>query len=212
MGLFFNRKNKKKNKQASIVKDDHIIEVKDRSGNLIGELNDTNYEDPYKNYDNPKFHRAEDEINLKADFSKRNYQLIERYEKRIEIGHKNENSYQIKQRIQAFDEFKNYCYNHSQGAKLYFQDMWEHCHNSKNECFSWREKLTEQYQTHKEKEELLKKIPEFVQLNPGIIRANLWLHFPDYEKSNVRAVTKDLINNQVIKQEKYKSKNVLYIN
>lgn len=39
--------------------------------------------------------------------------------------------------IKAYEDLKQFCYAKSKGGQIYFQDMWECCHNSKNPCFSY---------------------------------------------------------------------------
>jgi len=39
--------------------------------------------------------------------------------------------------ITAFKSFRSFCYKAGQGGRIYFQDMWEHCHNSRNPDFSY---------------------------------------------------------------------------
>jgi len=39
--------------------------------------------------------------------------------------------------IECFESLKRFCYKKSKGGIIYFQDMWEYCHNSKNSCFTY---------------------------------------------------------------------------
>lgn len=124
MGLFFNRKNK----NNVTVNDYQKTETSDISGHI------KEYDNPYKDYNNPKFHRTENEKELKSDFFRNNRDFIEDFEQHL-YSDKNDNSDDLKTRIEYFDEFKEMCYSSGEGGKLYFQDMWEHCHNSKNDAF-----------------------------------------------------------------------------
>lgn len=45
--------------------------------------------------------------------------------------------------IEAFNTFKDFCYKKGSGGKYYFQDMWEHLHNSRNKCFSYVDDIIE---------------------------------------------------------------------
>lgn len=39
--------------------------------------------------------------------------------------------------LSIYDDFKEFCYNHGRGGALYFNEMYEHCHNSKNPDFRY---------------------------------------------------------------------------
>lgn len=102
-----------------------------------------------KNSSNPKFNRTYEEDELSYEFSLEYSQDIDKLEKVIYegINFNKSNLNEIKQSIdkcnrsiQAYYELKRFCYK-SKGGKIYFQDMWEFCHNSKNNCFEYVEQL-----------------------------------------------------------------------
>lgn len=39
--------------------------------------------------------------------------------------------------LSIYDDFKAFCYNQGRGGALYFNEMYEHCHNSKNPDFRY---------------------------------------------------------------------------
>jgi len=45
--------------------------------------------------------------------------------------------------IEAFEAFRRFCYEDGRGGMIYFQDMWEHCFNSKNPDFSYIDSVIE---------------------------------------------------------------------
>lgn len=45
--------------------------------------------------------------------------------------------------INTFNECKKFCYGKGKGGTIYFQDMWEMCHNSKSPCFSYIDNIVE---------------------------------------------------------------------
>ena len=45
--------------------------------------------------------------------------------------------------IDAYEKCRNFCYSKGEGGKIYFQDMWECCHNSRNECFGYSDDIYE---------------------------------------------------------------------
>lgn len=115
-----------------------------------------------KNSSNPKFNRTFEEDELSFEFSQEYSQDIDKLEKVIYEGMNFDKSNldEIKQSIdkcnksiQAYYELKKFCYK-SRGGKIYFQDMWEFCHNSKNNCFEYVEQL---YNTKEYLQDLYKK-------------------------------------------------------
>lgn len=94
---------------------------------------------------NPKFHRSEKEEDLSFNFSQKWASAIQKYEDAIynetakvgTLDTVDKNIEQCQRAIDAFESFRNYCYKKSKGGQIYFEDMWEHCHNSKNPCFSY---------------------------------------------------------------------------
>ena len=45
--------------------------------------------------------------------------------------------------INSFEKCKKFCYGKGKGGTIYFQDMWEYCHNSKNQQFSYIDSFVE---------------------------------------------------------------------
>lgn len=43
----------------------------------------------------------------------------------------------LQEMIQQYYDFKNKCYKEGECHKKYFQNMWEHCHNSRNDDFEY---------------------------------------------------------------------------
>lgn len=105
----------------------------------------------YKNSPNPKFHRTELEKELSFQFYSKNMHTVEEYEERMYS-----NSLRIKNAtideqlkmdssaIKAYNELKKYCYK-TKGGTIYFQDMWEHCHNSNNPDFDYMDRVKDNY-------------------------------------------------------------------
>lgn len=94
---------------------------------------------------NPKFHRTFEEHNISFEFSQKYKKKIENIEKRIylskdNINPKNKLSILLailvcNKSIYYYNKLKTFCYNNN--GQIYFQDRWEYCHNSKNECFEY---------------------------------------------------------------------------
>lgn len=119
---------------------------------------------------NPKFHRTFDEEELSFNFSEKYYEQIQKMEDTIYnsvsvIGNTGKRwSKQASKQdvidkitlcdtaIKNFEKYKNFCYKKGKGGTIYFQDMWEYCHNTNNECFSYIDSILN---TKAELEELL---------------------------------------------------------
>lgn len=106
---------------------------------------------------NPKFHRTFDERKQSLEFSSQHSKIIKKYENKIYLNKEMNisNKFLIliailkcNISIHYYYKLKKFCYKNN--GEIYFQDMWEYCHNSKNECFEY---ITE---TKELKEKLLK--------------------------------------------------------
>ncbi len=45
----------------------------------------------------------------------------------------------LKQLIDLYEEYREYCYSKGTHYQKHFQDLWEHCHNSRNPDFDYIE-------------------------------------------------------------------------
>ena len=43
----------------------------------------------------------------------------------------------LEELVEYYYEFKDFCYQKDECFRKYFQDMWEHCHNSRNADFEY---------------------------------------------------------------------------
>ncbi|GAB6170746.1 hypothetical protein JCM15765_02240 [Paradesulfitobacterium aromaticivorans] len=171
---------------------------------------------------NPKFHRTEREEDLSFNFSQKWASAIQKYEDDIysetaKVGTLNsvdDNIEQCHKAIAAFEAFRNYCYKKSKGGQIYFDDMWEHCHNSKNHCFSYIQstkdylnELTENYDAYKvrfEKESQLDKILlDIISNDNGISQRKLYPLIPEVPQASIRKAVDELVKaGKVIKEKK----------
>lgn len=93
--------------------------------------------------------RTFEEDNLSFEFEEKHESTIKKYENLIykSINLKKSNLNEIKESIkilndsiQAYYDLKKYCYKYK-GGIIYFQDVWEHCHNTHNSDFAYVENL-----------------------------------------------------------------------
>ena len=160
-----------------------------------------NFQAEFENIENinPKFHRTEKEQDLSLQFSTNHFNEISNYENQLYDIVKLTNDFHLsineqiencKIAIKIWDEFKSFCYQTPSG-KLYFQDMWEYCHNSSNQQFEYIQQVKERLeylqnnpkeylkkqQTHHEYEDAIdnspKRILEIIKCNPGILQKDL---------------------------------------
>jgi hypothetical protein len=102
---------------------------------------------------NPVFHRSLHDEDLSFEFSEKYTEQISKLEKyiytdnfaitKLSVDELYEQIDTHETAIESFDELREFCYAHGKGGKIYFQDKWEYCHNSKNPCFSFKDTLTE---------------------------------------------------------------------
>ncbi len=119
-----------------------------------------NAKNRYNKSKNPKFHRSEKEQNISFRFYETHKSKIDFMEKEIynaeKFAHRFINKYERNQILfeelekecnllfKSYEDMKRYCYSVGRGGKIYFQDMWEYCHNDYNDCFEFI-KPTQEY-------------------------------------------------------------------
>lgn len=123
-----------------------IISIEDiNSLELSIPLHEENTEEIVEPIKNPKFFRSTKEEDLIDEFFLYHKSKIDDFEYFLSTSASSTYSSEeiddiisnLKTTIKIFYDFKDYCYSHGLGGCLYFQDMWEHCHNSQNPCFSY---------------------------------------------------------------------------
>lgn len=103
----------------------------------------------------------------------------------------------LQQAIEAFETTKQWHYNHSKGAKLYFQDFWEHLHNSKCSCFSWVDSVKNELEFQIQKRDSI--IPWIMENSKtGFIQTDIYKEFPENSKSELRNIIDELVIKSII--------------
>ena len=194
---------------------------------------------------NPKFHRTKKEENLSFNFSLKYSDEIQRFDDDIylqvsKIRKIDDIDVKIKQCQKAIDVFykaKTFCYNKGKGGTIYFQDMWEHLHNSKIPNFSYIDSVekellfmttnydiaNQQLKDKKLKNENRRLIKQFnkhidrfllelIEENNGILQTDVYPHFEEFYLPSTKRAIKNLSDNGSIVREKSGSTYKLFIN
>ena len=152
---------------------------------------------------NPKFNRTERENELSFQFSQNHSDKINDYENKlydavgnIYEGTKNQQIKNCERAINIYDKFKNYCYK-TKGGTIYFQDMWEYCHNSKNPCFSFiddtnkhlynlQNNIDDTYESFGISYDLAQQFENLLKNNSGIYQKDIYALLNSDKKSELR--------------------------
>lgn len=163
-----------------------------------------------KNSTNPKFHRTvnEDELSFRFINSK-NYNLalkeIDFFEK-VLLNEKSIKDLDIRIRLLQealvrYNKAKSICYK-TKGGTIWFQDMYEYCHNSKSGCFSFEDKINERIKYNQDIINALPVITEIISDNNGYYQKDL-KNILQIEETVIRQAVKYLVENgQLIKSKK----------
>lgn len=157
---------------------------------------------------NLKFHRSSKDEELSFNFANKYYEKISQFEEELyseqekihSIFNIDEKIKQCQKVINIFYKFKNFCYKKSKGGMIYFQDMWEYCHNSNSECFSYI-KDTEEYldfllkNYEKEKRRLEEEKEKQIQIQNYLGEHNPEIELLNLIKNNPGILQKDIYKN-----------------
>ena len=106
---------------------------------------------------------------------------------------------------------KEFCYSKGRGGKLYFRDMYERLHNSKNTCFSYEDMINNSIkgiiETKKIREQLLNLIKE----NDGILQRDIYSLLPSFEKDNILRCLRALVVENIVYKVKVSNTNELHL-
>lgn len=104
---------------------------------------------------NPKFHRTLEEEDLADEFSDKHSAILSKLEgnlykkvddipdlgvrklKKLTTEELEAIIQQYRDAISEYETLRNFCYRKEKGGAIYFEDRWEHLHNSKNPDFSY---------------------------------------------------------------------------
>lgn len=150
---------------------------------------------------NPKFHRTETEEELSFNFEMKygdkigsfEDEFITLYQKASQSNNLTEKINMLKQASTAFEKAKKFCYSKGKGGTIYFQDMWEYCHNSSNTCFSYLDQIQRSLNDAiMERDTIIPGILHIIEENDGMLQKNIYKELPDINKADIQRVIRNL--------------------
>lgn len=178
----------------------------------------------HNNSPNPKFHRSEREEKLKHDFFCKYYQQNSKLDsledrllelRSIAMKEKNRDKKIIKlnEALECYDKIRKFCDSEGEGGKLYFEDMWEHCHNSSDPDFSYGNIMIElRNELINERELYIPQILNIISNNASILQKDLYVLVPSIKKYTVQKLLRELEHESKIIRTKKNGSYTLKIN
>ncbi len=170
---------------------------------------------------NPKFHRTNYEEELSFKFMMKYAKQLQAktdiflalYRKAYGINDLTEKINVLNKAIEAFENAKKFAYSKGKGGTIYFQDMWEHLHNSQNPCYSYLDLITNSINSAKRKRDIiLPSIINAIRSNEGILQKNLYCTLPDIDKIDIQNTLRELERDSKITRIKKGNSYELYLN
>jgi hypothetical protein len=117
----------------------------------------------------------------------------------------------LNQAITEYEKARSWFYR-TKGGMIYFQDYYEHLHNSKNPDFSYIAPVQDYLDYCLEKRDyIIPKILEVISAEDGILQKNIYQYIPDVGKSEIQQVIRDSENDNIISREKKSGTYILKI-
>lgn len=163
-----------------------------------------------QNSPNPKFHRTEHEKELSFRFIEKYSSQVAELEQAFETAYHNaynrtnidEKIEQLENTIRLYEKAKNFCYSKGKGGTLYFDDMWEHLHNSQHPDSSYITNACEQLENFKDIKMVV--IPQILKFaKDGFLQKDIYNKLDcDFSKSEVRKIIDCLVLDNLLIKEK----------
>jgi hypothetical protein len=178
----------------------------------------------HNNSPNPKFHRSEREEKLKHDFFCKYYQqnskldsledrLLELRSIAMKEKNRDEKIIKLNEALECYDKIRKFCDSEGEGGKLYFEDMWEHCHNSSDPDFSYGNTMIElRNELINERELYIPQILNIISNNASILQKDLYVLVPSIKKYTVQKLLRELEHESKIIRTKKNGSYTLKIN
>lgn len=159
---------------------------------------------------NVKFHRTKREEDLCVQFMINHGNEIQKHTDSFEDlcrlayaeNDLNEKIKLLHKTITVYEKERKWFYR-SKGGTIYFQDYYEHQHNSKNNDFSYIDSVKDflNYNLYK-RDYIIPEIMQTITSSGGIIQKDIYEHFPDISKSVMQLTIRELENANLIVRTK----------
>lgn len=161
-----------------------------------------------KRTSNIKFDRTERDENLCVQFMTNHGNEIQKHTDsfenmcRLAYSEKdlNKKIELLQKTITIYEKEKNWFYK-TKGGRIYFQDFYEHFHNSQNSDFSYIDSVEDELDYYIDKRDVI--IPQILSAigNNGIIQKDIY-ELVDSDKSDIQKIIRELEAENSIKREK----------
>ncbi|WAW15749.1 TerB N-terminal domain-containing protein [Peptostreptococcus equinus] len=197
------KESKKISNNEDVFNDNHIRSIIDLQNIQLKQIEYkiSNIYVGSKSKENPKFSRTEKEDKLSHEFSLKYSSQISNQEDKIykaswkvaDLDTRDKKINQYKKCLDLYENFKDFCYSKGDGGKIYFDDMWEHCHNSSDPCFSFGDRERDRMnELIKERDIYLPGILDTINKNDGVIQKDIYTLLPDIPKSTIQKLIREL--------------------
>lgn len=168
----------------------------------------------YTDSPNPKFHRSHEEKKSKLDFFSKYYnqnsdldrlelKLIELYKNGNLEKNRNMKIDLYNRALGCYEEIKTFCFSYGDGGRIYFEDMWEHCHNSSDPDFSYGQTIIDKRDALiVERDTYIPLIISKISKNNGILQKNIYELLPEIKKSTLQKLIRELEKDGLIERTK----------
>ena len=162
---------------------------------------------------NIKFHRTEREEELSFQFEMNHGEEIQKridsfeecYRLACAEDNLNKKIELLQKTIIQFEKARTWFYR-TKGGTIYFQDMYEHMHNSRNDDFSYidyiyrvKEDLNE---CIRKRDYVIPKLLDIIQYSNGILQKDIYQQLPDVSKAEIQRIIRCFESEGLITREK----------
>lgn len=169
---------------------------------------------------NPKFHRSMREEDLSFNFEMKYAHEVDSLTEAFETLYRN--AYEtddlskrvslLKDAVKAFEKAKRFCYAKGKGGTIYFQDMWEYMHNSRNQCYSYLDNIKQSLdEAVFEKDIAIPSILDTISENDGILQKDIYAFLPDINRSIIQRIIRKLESDNRISRTKKRNSYELHL-
>ena len=117
----------------------------------------------------------------------------------------------LEETIIKFEKAKAWFYR-TKGGTIYFQDMYEYLHNSRDDDYSYIDEVKEYLEECiEERDYLIPEILNIIESSNGILQKDIYQYLPDVSRGNIQRIIRELDNEGQITREKAKGSYLLTI-